>query len=130
MTIPKLSKSEQQIMDVLWAEGRPLSRAEILELSTEKTWKASSIHILLNSLLDKKAIVVAGFSKTGSHYGRTFAPTFEEGEGMAMQIKQMASYQKRPGKTVSQIFSSLMQEKNLTDKDLDELEAILQKSKK
>ena len=49
---------------------------------------------------------------------------------MAMQIKQMASYQKRPGKTVSQIFSSLMQEKNLTDKDFDELEAILQKSKK
>lgn len=37
MKIPKLSKSEQEIMDVLWAEGRPLSRAEILELSTEKS---------------------------------------------------------------------------------------------
>ena len=31
MTIPKLSKSEQQIMDVLWAEGRPLSQAGKLE---------------------------------------------------------------------------------------------------
>lgn len=127
--IPKLSKSEQEIMDVLWAEGRPLSRAQILELSTEKTWKASSIHILLNSLLDKKAIVVAGFSKTGSHYGRTFAPAFEEGEGMAMQIKQMASYQKRPGKTVSTIFSSLMEDKALTNEEIDELEEILRKSK-
>ena len=93
MKIPKLSKSEQEIMDVLWAEGRPLSRAEILELSTEKSWKPSSIHILLNSLLDKQAIVVDGFSKTGSHYGRTFAPAFAEGEGMATQIKQMVSYQ-------------------------------------
>lgn len=129
MTIPSLSKSEREIMDVLWAEGRPLSRAEILDLSTEKTWKASSIHILLNNLLDKKAIVVAGFSKTGSHYGRTFAPAFDEGEGMAMQIRQMASFKKRPGKTLSTIFSALVEDENLTDEDLDELEEILRKNK-
>lgn len=129
MKIPKLSKSEQEIMDVLWAEGRPLSRAEILELSTEKSWKPSSIHILLNSLLDKQAIVVDGFSKTGSHYGRTFAPAFAEGEGVATQIKQMVSYQRRPGETVSTIFSALMEDNNLTDEDLDNLEEILRRNK-
>lgn len=129
MKIPKLSKSEQEIMDVLWAEGRPLSRTEILELSTEKSWKPSSIHILLNSLLDKQAIVVDGFSKTGSHYGRTFAPAFAEGEGMATQIKQMVSYQRRPGETVSTIFSALIEDNNLTDEDLDKLEEILRRNK-
>ena len=107
MKIPKLSKSEQEIMDVLWAEGRPLSRAEILELSTEKSWKPSS----------------------GSHYGRTFAPAFAEGEGMATQIKQMVSYQRRPGETVSTIFSALIEDNNLTDEDLDKLEEILRRNK-
>ena len=129
MKIPKLSKSEQEIMDVLWAEGLPLSRSDILELSTEKSWKPSSIHILLNSLLDKQAIVVDGFSKTGSHYGRTFAPAFAEGEGMATQIKQMVSYQRRPGETVSTIFSALIEDNNLTDEDLDKLEEILRRNK-
>ena len=33
-----LTKNEIEIMDVLWKEGRPLSRGEILSLSEEKSW--------------------------------------------------------------------------------------------
>ena len=47
----ELTKSEMEIMDVLWAEQTPLSRADLLERGEEKTWKDSSVHILLNSRL-------------------------------------------------------------------------------
>ena len=39
----ELTKSELEVMNVLWQANRPLSRSEILALSTGKTWKDSSI---------------------------------------------------------------------------------------
>ena len=42
----ELTKSEMEIMDVLWASDVPLSRADLLARSEEKTWKDSSVHIL------------------------------------------------------------------------------------
>ncbi len=68
-----LTKNEQEIMDLLWSQDKALSRSEIIELSTERSWKKSSIHILLNSLLEKGAIKVEGFVKTGKNYGRTYS---------------------------------------------------------
>lgn len=67
-----LTKNEIEIMDVLWREGRPLARGEILSLSEEKSWMDSSIHILLNSMLAKGAIREAGFIKCGKTCGRVY----------------------------------------------------------
>ena len=47
----ELTRSEMEIMDVLWGAGVPLSRADLLTRSEEKSWKDSSVHILLNGLL-------------------------------------------------------------------------------
>ncbi len=82
----ELTKSEMEIMDVLWQANQPLSRADLLEKSEEKTWKDSSVHILLNGLLAKKAIREAGFVKRSKTYGRTFAPTMTREEYFAMTI--------------------------------------------
>ena len=67
-----LTKNELEIMDVLWASGRPLSRGEILSLSVDKSWMDSSVHILLNSMLKKGAIREAGFVKCGKTSGRVY----------------------------------------------------------
>ncbi len=67
-----LTKNEIEIMDVLWREGRPLARGEILSLSEGKSWMDSSIHILLNSMLSKGAIREAGFIKCGKTCGRVY----------------------------------------------------------
>ena len=67
-----LTKNELEIMDVLWEQGRPLSRGELLTLPENKTWMDSSIHILLNSLLRKGAIREAGYAKCGKTSGRVY----------------------------------------------------------
>ena len=67
-----LTKNELEIMDVLWDQGRPLSRGELLSLPENKTWMDSSIHILLNSLLRKGAIREAGYAKCGKTSGRVY----------------------------------------------------------
>ena len=67
-----LTKNEIEIMDVLWREGRPLTRGEILSLSEDKNWMDSSVHILLNSMLKKGAIREAGYVKCGKTSGRVY----------------------------------------------------------
>ena len=70
----ELTKSELEIMNVLWDAGRPLTRGELLELSVAKKWKDNSIHILLNRLLAKGAIAEGGFTRSGKSYGRLYEP--------------------------------------------------------
>jgi BlaI family penicillinase repressor len=76
----ELTKSEREIMDVLWEAGVPLSRGDFLERSDAKTWKDSSVHILLNSLLRKGLIREAGLVKCSKTFGRTFLPTMSREE--------------------------------------------------
>ena len=79
----ELTKSEMEIMDVLWGADKPLSRSDLLEHSEEKSWKDSSVHILLNGLLRKGAIREAGVVKRSKTYGRTFLPTMTREEYFA-----------------------------------------------
>lgn len=82
----ELTKSELEIMDVLWDAGEPLSRADLLAHSEGKNWKDSSVHILLNGLLAKNAIREAGFVKRSKTYGRVFAPNLTREEYFATTI--------------------------------------------
>jgi predicted transcriptional regulator len=81
-----LTKSELEIMDVLWGCDHALSRSDLLERSEEKNWKDSSVHILLNGLLQKGAIMEAGYVKRSKTYGRTFLPTLTREEYFATMI--------------------------------------------
>ena len=82
----ELTRSEMEIMDVLWNEGKPLSRSDLLQRNEEKSWKDSSVHILLNGLLQKGAIEEAGFVRRSKTYGRTFVPTMTREQYFAMTI--------------------------------------------
>ena len=37
--------SEMQILEVLWDEGEALTSSEIVEVSDDRTWKSSSVHL-------------------------------------------------------------------------------------
>ena len=82
----ELTRSELEIMNVLWAAGRPLTRGEILELSVDKTWKDNSVHILLNRLLAKGAIAEGGFARSGKSYGRLYEQQFSGEEYYAENV--------------------------------------------
>ena len=79
-----LTKSESEVMYLLWHTDRALSAAEMVALSPQKTWKDSYIHLMVNSLLKKGMITPAGFVKTFRNYARTFAP--------CIQRRSMPSY--------------------------------------
>ena len=117
----ELTKSEMQIMDVLWASDVPLSRSDLLERSEQKSWKDSSVHILLNGLLQKGAIREAGFVKRSKTYGRTFAPTLTREEYFATTI---FSHRHKPD--IVGLFAALLKREDITDSQLDQIRKLLE----
>lgn len=124
-----LTKNEQEIMELMWSHDKALSRSEIIELSTERSWKKSSIHILLNSLLEKGAIKVEGFVKTGKNYGRTYSAAVTQEEYHIIQFKQGANYIKSKSSAIAGLVSALVQDEDIDNDTLDRLESILRKRK-
>lgn len=116
----ELTKSEMEIMDVLWAAGGPLSRSDLLERSEEKTWKDSSVHILLNGLLQKEAIREAGFVKRSKTYGRTFVPTLTREEYFATTI---FSHRHKP--QIVGLFAALLKRQDITPAELEQIEKLV-----
>lgn len=121
----RLTKSEHEIMDLLWREARPLSRSEIIDLTPERSWKPASIHILLNSMLEKGAIGVAGFVQSTKNYARTFTPTLTADEYAVLQFKHSSAFNEQ---SVIHLVSALVED--IQDQDtLDQLVQILEKRK-
>ena len=116
----ELTRSEMEIMDVLWESGVPMSRADLLARSEEKTWKDSSVHILLNGLLQKGAIREAGLVKRSKTYGRVFSPTMTREEYFATTI---FSHRHKP--EIVALFDALLQREDISPEDLQKISGLV-----
>ena len=116
-----LTKNEIEIMDVLWKENRPLSRGEILNLSVDKTWMDSSVHVLLNSMLAKGAIEEAGFVKCGKTCGRVYKATMSCEEYFADTLN---STKTKP--SLSKLLSAYIEKVGLDEMSRQEIKKILE----
>ena len=117
----ELTRSEMEIMDVMWESGVPMSRADLLARSEEKTWKDSSVHILLNGLLQKGAIQEAGLVKRSKTYGRVFTPTLTREQYYANTI-----FCHRHKPQVIGLFAALLEREEVTSGDLAQLAQLIQ----
>lgn len=118
----ELTKSEMQIMDVFWETGEPLSRSDLLEQSEDKSWKDSSVHILLNGLLQKEMIREAGFVKRSKTYGRTFLPTMSREEYFAAVV---FSYRRKP--RLVELIAALLSRPDITEDERTRIREIAAK---
>lgn len=89
-----LTKSEEQIVELLWSVEEPLTSSEIIRNSVDKTWKDSYVHLLINSLMEKGIIEVAGFKKATKNYARTFKPTMSREEYLVLRLTKSKNYDK------------------------------------
>ena len=116
----ELTKSEMQIMDVFWEAGEPLSRSDLLERSEHKSWKDSSVHILLNGLLQKDMIREVGFVKRSKTYGRTFLPNMTREEYFASMI---FSFRHKP--QIVGLMEALLKREDITAQELEAIAALV-----
>lgn len=120
-----LTKSEREIMELLWQVNTPLTATEIVSLSPKKTWKTSYIHLLLNSLLKKEMIKVSGIKQTTKNFARTFKAALTREEYLILEIKKQ---EKVSTHALPFLVSTLIRETE--DAELiKELEEMIQKRK-
>ena len=117
----ELTRSEMEIMDVFWASDEPLSRSDLLAHSQNKTWKDSSVHILLKGMLQKGVIREAGFVKRSKTYGRTFVPTVSREEYFAAVI---FSYRNQP--KIVGLIEALLRREDITPEEINQIKAVIQ----
>lgn len=115
-----LTKSELEVMNVIWKAGKPVSRNDIISLSENKTWKDSSIHILLNGLLKKEAIREDGFVRCGKAFGRLFSPNISCEDYYAEEVFSAGGKESIPA-----LLSALLRRDDLDDALLHELAGII-----
>ena len=121
----RITGSEREVLELLWEENQPLTSAEIVKISEHKTWKPSYIHLMINSLLKKNVIQVAGFKQTTKNYARTFTPTMTREE---FSIRMLREENQLNASSLSLLFGALLEE-DVDRATIDELSDMLQKKK-
>lgn len=119
-----LTKSEKQIMDLLWSVDKPLSCMEIVELSGDKTWKDSYVHSLIKSLMKKDVVKIDSFELISRSYARKFAPKVNKEEFYLREYLE-----ENPENNMPALFAAFA--KNKADKEtMNEIEDMIQSWKK
>lgn len=75
-----LTRREEELMDFLWAHGKPTTSNEILEQCRSHTWSESYLHVMIRSLLDKGMLEQVGSVQYGTQYARLFRCTMTKEE--------------------------------------------------
>lgn len=119
----RLTKCEQEMMTAFWAAERPLSQPELLEQAGPKSWKDSSVYILINSLLSKGMLKEDGFVRGHKAYARTFVPTMSCEEYCASEICSISRKL-----SLSKLFSALMANSNISEQTIQELDELLKRA--
>lgn len=100
-----LTKSEEEIMNLLWEVGEPLASSEIVSKSVNRTWRKSYINLLINSLLNKQMIEVVGVKQMTKNYARTFQPTMSK---YAYSVKRIFSQKGFKEENIPDIFAEII----------------------
>ena len=116
----RLTKSEREIMDILWVQQEALTSSEIIKASPNKSWGNTSIHLLLRSLLEKGVIKVDGLKRTTKNYARTFKPSISQYDYFFQEDFQGMPLEKR-----MKFIEAVIQDASL--EELDEIERIILK---
>ena len=116
----KLTNSEMQVMELLWDCNVPLTTSEMVDYCKDRIWKASYIHIIVKSLLDKEMIQIAGFKKTVKNYARTFEASMSKEDWLIMQVK---GEQKDNPRVLLMLLKSLLEE----EEDIEYLDELAER---
>lgn len=114
-----LTAMELNILQLLWAENRPLLRNEILEMLPDHDFNPISLYGVLNSMIDRKMISVEG------KYNRTYQAILTQDEYAASQLKALTPNMS-PSSRITGVLSFFLHHEELDSDTIAELETMLQ----
>jgi BlaI family penicillinase repressor len=124
-----LSKSEYEVLALLWRENRGLTAVEINELAEDKSWKDTSIHLILNSMLDKGVAIVDGMVRSGRVYSRLFRAALTPEEYAMMQVKQSTAFAHDQNAAITGLVTALIDSSEINKEAIERIEELIKKKK-
>jgi BlaI family penicillinase repressor len=118
----KLSEAQLEIMLVIWDENKGMTRSEISQRLTEKSWKAVTLNTFLNRLTS------SGFLKCeqrGKEY--VYTPLIEKNAYLEVEGKSLLN--RLYHNSLKNFIASVYSAGDMTDQELTELQSFLQQLK-
>lgn len=120
-----LSSREIDIMQILWNSHKPLLASEIQRKSDDMT--INTVRGTLRKLLDKKYVSVADIDKSGTVFGRLYAPAISLDQYMTYEFQTVFS---DPKSYNSALFAAFLNGNDNVESALDELEQMIKEHRK
>lgn len=121
--IERIPDAELEVMLVLWHSSSPLTVGEITNTLTEsRPWKSGTVHVLL-ARLEERGFVACDKSE----YKHRFTPIVSEEDYRKGEEKTLMH--RFFGGSAKRMIASLLDADGLSDKDLEELTALLKRKK-
>ena len=114
----KLSEAELDIMLAIWQSTPPVQRADLEELQQSRSWADTTLLTLLAKLVEKGYLSV---ERQGRH--NLYRPLVEEADYRRWANRSFLG--KMYQSSVSRMVASLVESRDLTDSDLEELEEFI-----
>ena len=129
----RLTNSELDMMQLLWEAGRPLNRAEIMDIALSDPenplFAKNSFHVIINNLMSYQFIAAFMNNGSGRKNARRFAPMITRNEYFAMQIATTEHYETTD---IPEIVAALFKYSKVTDKEevLEQVAAAVRRNTK
>ncbi|WP_341712617.1 BlaI/MecI/CopY family transcriptional regulator [Erythrobacter sp.] len=119
----RISEAEYAVMEVLWDKS-PLSAAEVCDkVCAERDWTMPTVKTLLGRLVAKQAV---GTEPLGRKF--LYHPLIERAEYVGVESRRLVN--RLFGGRAAPLFAHLAENEALSDKDLDEIEALLREMRR
>jgi len=119
--LQRISEAEKQVMEFIWAAGRPVTTSEIIKhLPEEKSWKQNTVVTFLARLMEKGIIKATRIGKA-NHY----EPCVTEQEYRNFETKQFIKDVHKG--SVLGFITALCDNGDLTKEDIESLMKRLKK---
>jgi BlaI family transcriptional regulator, penicillinase repressor len=113
-----ISKTELEVMQVIWAHS-PIGSADVVtQLNNEKEWHEKTVKTLLGRLVKKQAL---SYQKEGKKY--LYMPLISEKEYLAQESSSFISRLFRG--RVSPLVAGFAKQEKLSKQDIDELKQVI-----
>lgn len=114
----RLTNSEFAMMQLLWEAGRPLNRAEIMQIAQKDAdnplFAKNSFHVIINNLMNYEFITAFMNNGAGRKNARRFAPMITRNEYFAQQIATTEFF---TNEDIPEIVSALFKCAKVSDRD-------------
>ena len=120
LEIKRLPDAELEIMKELWAASGPLTRAQLEERLARRRWASTTLLALLGRLEAKGYV---SREKQGKGYLYAAALARED----YLPVESRSALERMFGGSAKNLIASLVDGSSLTDEDLEELRALLER---